>query len=583
MKAKSIAFILAAVLIIAVTPFGSLSTVVKGVLAEAMASPPSSWQARPLAAPVGTAFTYQGQLMEGGDPADGLYDLRFILYDSEVGGSQVGSIVYKNSTLVSDGLFSVDLDFGASAFAGQARWLEIGVGPGGSGTYTALSDRQEITPTPYALYAMNADTLDGQQGTFFLDASNVDAGVLDTARYSAAADLAGEGYLGDGAGDIAQNNGVLQVSLDSDLLDGLHASDLSAAGHSHDHGALVGLLDDDHPQYFALSQGETVTGIPAFNGGTSGVTAPFSVDSTYTVSNFNADLLDGQHGSAFATAAHNHDTAYWKTTGNSGTTPGANFLGTTDNQAVELRANGSRVLRLEPNPNSPNLLGGYSGNTITSGAYGATISGGGLGGNYVNSVTDEMGTVAGGYANRAGNASGTTTDANLATVGGGQQNLASGRLTTIPGGFGALADQYGQLAYSAGPIYTTVPGSAQYSLYVMRRAGWGTMVLDLYLDPGTTDYLNIAAGKTMAFDILLVGRSDAGESAAYRFQGAIKNVGGTTSFVGTPSKTVLGEDDPVWDGSCVADNTQDALAIRVSGNSESIRWVATVQTAEVLY
>jgi hypothetical protein len=60
-----------------------------------------------------------------------------------------------------------------------------------------------------------------------------------------------------------------------------------------DHGALTGLGDDDHPQYFALAQNETVTGIPAFNGGVSGSTAPFTVDSSYLVTGLNSDLLDG--------------------------------------------------------------------------------------------------------------------------------------------------------------------------------------------------------------------------------------------------------------------------------------------------
>jgi len=68
-----------------------------------------------------------------------------------------------------------------------------------------------------------------------------------------------------------------------------------------DHGSLGGLGDDDHTQYFYLSQNETVSGIPAFNGGTSGTTAPFTVDSTFLVANLNSDLLDGQHGSYYQT------------------------------------------------------------------------------------------------------------------------------------------------------------------------------------------------------------------------------------------------------------------------------------------
>jgi hypothetical protein len=53
---------------------------------------------------------------------------------------------------------------------------------------------------------------------------------------------------------------------------------------------------------FALNENETVTGQPSFNGGDGG-TAPFSVDSTYLVTNLNADLFDGLDSSAFMSAS----------------------------------------------------------------------------------------------------------------------------------------------------------------------------------------------------------------------------------------------------------------------------------------
>jgi hypothetical protein len=43
----------------------------------------------------------------------------------------------------------------------------------------------------------------------------------------------------------------------------------------------------------------------------------------------------------------------WLLTGNADTSPGTDFLGTTDNQALEFHVNQSRVLRLEPNETSP--------------------------------------------------------------------------------------------------------------------------------------------------------------------------------------------------------------------------------------
>src|SRR5512134_442357 len=71
------------------------------------------------AQPVGTAFTHQGRLTDGGTPANGPYDFRCILYDAAAGGSQVGPIVALEDVSVGGGLFTIALDFGASAFRGQ--------------------------------------------------------------------------------------------------------------------------------------------------------------------------------------------------------------------------------------------------------------------------------------------------------------------------------------------------------------------------------------------------------------------------------------------------------------------------------
>ena len=61
---------------------------------------------------------------------------------------------------------------------------------------------------------------------------------------------------------------------------------------------------------------------------------------------------------------------FWSLTGNAGTTPGTNFVGTTDNQALELKVNGQRALRLEPGV-APNVIGGFAGNAVTGGATGS--------------------------------------------------------------------------------------------------------------------------------------------------------------------------------------------------------------------
>ena len=82
----------------------------------------------------------------------------------------------------------------------------------------------------------------------------------------------------------------------------------------------------------------------------------------------------------------------------------------------------------------PNLIGGYSSNSVTAGVVGATISGGGATYGFHNRVTDHYGTVGGGQRNRAGNDSGTLHDARLSTVGGGTSNVASGEFSVVGGG-----------------------------------------------------------------------------------------------------------------------------------------------------
>ncbi|MGB2895910.1 MAG: hypothetical protein WBB65_07095 [Anaerolineales bacterium] len=115
----------------------------------------------PLLAPVGTAFTYQGYITDTGNPANGSYNFAFKLYDDASAGTQVGSTVTKNAVTVSDGYFTVELDFG-DWFDGTALWLAIEVqGPGDPG-FTVLSPRQPLSPTPYAI---NADKLDGMHAS----------------------------------------------------------------------------------------------------------------------------------------------------------------------------------------------------------------------------------------------------------------------------------------------------------------------------------------------------------------------------------------------------------------------------------
>jgi hypothetical protein len=107
-----------------------------------------------------TAFTYQGQLQDGGTNANGIYTMIFKLYDSSSGGNQISSAVTTSPTLA-NGLFTVNLDFGAIAFIGYARWLDITITNGGM-TQT-LSPRVQVLPAPYAQFATAAGKISAFQ------------------------------------------------------------------------------------------------------------------------------------------------------------------------------------------------------------------------------------------------------------------------------------------------------------------------------------------------------------------------------------------------------------------------------------
>jgi Chaperone of endosialidase len=107
-----------------------------------------------------TSFTYQGRLTDGGNPANGNYDVQFALFDSLSGGTQIGSTQTLNTVPVSNGVFTVSLDFGASSFNGGNRFLAISARASGSGLFTLLTPRQQVMATPYAVRSVSAGIAD---------------------------------------------------------------------------------------------------------------------------------------------------------------------------------------------------------------------------------------------------------------------------------------------------------------------------------------------------------------------------------------------------------------------------------------
>lgn len=105
-----------------------------------------------------TAFTYQGRLTESSMPANGSYDFQFKLFDALTGGTQIGATSTQTNVTVTNGVFSLTLDFGAGAFPGANLWLEISTRLAGVGGFTTLSPRRPLTSVPYAIRSLSATT-----------------------------------------------------------------------------------------------------------------------------------------------------------------------------------------------------------------------------------------------------------------------------------------------------------------------------------------------------------------------------------------------------------------------------------------
>jgi hypothetical protein len=102
----------------------------------------------------GTAFTYQGRLQSDGAPYFGPAEFQFTLWDAAEDGTQLSATTPETlAGTVSNGLFTLTVDFGSAPFTnGSDRWLQIELRTG-LGAFEVLSPRQKLTPTPYAITA----------------------------------------------------------------------------------------------------------------------------------------------------------------------------------------------------------------------------------------------------------------------------------------------------------------------------------------------------------------------------------------------------------------------------------------------
>jgi len=341
---------------------------------------------------MGTAFTYQGRLKAGGGPVNDDCDVAFRLYDDPNVGSQVGSAITRTIP-ISDGLFTVGLDFGGDIFIGDARWLEIRVKCSGDSGFTTLTPPQALTPAPYALALPGLWTQQNSTSPNLIGGYN---------RNSVTAGVVG-GTIGGGGGSgntnrVTDDYGTVGGGLNNQAGD--NAGTTSGAPHATVGGG-----------YGNVASHEDVT-----IGGGYGNTA----------SGFRSTIGGG---------TLNEATGAWTTVAG-----GALNIASGENDTIGGGYHNT-------------ASGGFA--TI-GGGYGHTASGGSatIGGGYQNTASAELAVVGGGLLNTASGVSATigggyqnTASADGATVPGGVDNTAGGDYA-FAAGRRAKANHHGSFVWA---------------------------------------------------------------------------------------------------------------------------------------
>ena len=314
----------------------------------------------------GTAFTYQGRLNTNGVAYTGAAEFQFTLWDAASGGSAVAtnnpaSLV----ATVTDGLFTVTLDFGLNPFNGQPRFLDTEVRTV-IGPFTTLTPRQPITPTPYALRALNLTT-NGLAGTYgnavtFNNAGNSFAGAFNGA-------LSG--------------NGSGLTNLNATTLGGLSSATFwktnGNAGANPTNGAFLGTTDS-LPLEFKVSGHRALRLEPDFSGFYPNLIAG-SDDNSIAAGLTSSVIAGGEENNILLSAGRSFE--------------GASVISGGVGNSIGATLSGGTFLF-----GGANFIGGGHGNNIRAAADFCTIGGGE---NNVIATNSQYATIPGGDSNSATN------------------------------------------------------------------------------------------------------------------------------------------------------------------------------------
>jgi hypothetical protein len=514
----------------------------------------------------GTAFTCQGRLNDTGSRANGIYDMRFSIYDAVTAGNALVGPITNVTTGVTNGLFTVTLDPGAGVFNGNARWLEIGVRTNGSlAAYTVLSPRQPLTPSPYAIYATSAGGVSGltiqNNGT----SPNVIAGFSDNAIGSG-----GVGATISGGGALNQSN---SVSANYGSIGGGSQNAVLTGGS---YAAVGGGFHNDASGYSATIAGgnynEAISSYSTIGGGSNNV-----VSADYAFVGGGSDNQVSGVGSVIAGGGQDGFSLGGNTNAGSASVIGGGFKNLIQPPAYVATIGGGKQNLIVSNAAFSTIAGGLgnqalsvfssigggqnnfiqnnAGNSAISGGVGNQISGAGSfigGGGYDgtsfagNSAAGKASVVAGGIGNT------TASGADYAIVGGGyfdriQTNSA---YSTIGGGLVNQIQSNSEASTIAGGEYNAIQRGAFDS---MIGGGFQNTIQ-------TFSYSSTIGG----------GESNTAIGPLATVPGGDQNVAGANSFAAGHRAKAVNQGNFVWADSTDADfaaTLDNQFAIRASGGA----------------
>lgn len=356
-------------------------------------------------------FSYQGSLQDAGLPANGSYDLQFALQTQA--GVPVGAAVLRDDVILSQGVFTVELDFGTAITSGDFQ-LQIGVRPGASvGAFTALTPATKINPTPQA-----------QVSGLAVEAITVSPGAI---------------------GSMQINPAQVQARVSASCPSGQSIRVVDANGGVTCETSIAGPAGPAGPQG------------PAGPAGAVGATGPQGP--TGPAGAIGATGPQGPAGAPGSADA-------W---GKSGTSVVAGqFMGSTNPQNLELRSNNARVALFTPPTGTfsvSNIVLGDSDNSVSAASAGSFIGGGGLAFGSGNDIDGLFSVIVGGVDNQV--------VASTASILGGQSNTALGDGSVVAGG--TLNETSGEDSFVGGGSNNCAGGDKSWAGGTSARVRYGAV------------------------------------------------------------------------------------------------------------